>query len=486
LIRSLPIRIRLTLWYTLAFSTALFFLGAYALWMVQHATIQLETKELQQRVRSVRLFLESRPDGESPASLHDAMKTTYDVTHGKRWLQVIDDRGVWVYRSSLVADVYPVLVLPQYAPQDGTYFTYQRGTQSVRAVIQPIVAKGTRYTVQTGVTLDTTLIILSDLRSHLLLLSLVGLIVSSLSGHFLSKKALDPVAAITAEARRISDKNLNARLPELEARDELSALSNTLNQMLQRIEDGYQSVRSFTANAAHELRTPVARLRTGAEVTLAFPRNADYYREACERTLETTVHMGRLIDQLLSLARADAGIAVLRFEPVNLPDLMDDIAEEWEERFCTAGIEFHRSSTKSELWADADYSALKTLLNILLENAWRYTPHGRSVSLTLCLQEPEENTQIVEVAVVDRGDGISSEDQKRIFERFYRAATPLRGDAPNTGIGLALGLWIAEQHKSTLRVESSPGIGSRFSISLPIAREVPGFALLEPISSTTM
>jgi hypothetical protein len=93
LIRYMPIRVRLTLWYSLAFATALFSLGGAALWMVQHAIVQLETKELQQRVRSMRLFLESRPDGESSASLRNAMRATYDVTHGRRWLQIIDEHG---------------------------------------------------------------------------------------------------------------------------------------------------------------------------------------------------------------------------------------------------------------------------------------------------------------------------------------------------------------------------------------------------------
>lgn len=468
MIREMPIRVRLTLWYSLVFAATLFSLGGAALWMVQHATVQLETKELQQRVRSVRLFLESRPDGESSASLLEAIKSTYDVTHGKRWLQIIDEHGMWLYRSPLVAAVYPDLVLPQHLRRAETYFTYRSGTQSVRAVIQPITAKGTRYTVQTGVTLDTTLSILSDLRSHLFLLSFFGLIVSSLSGYFLSKKALDPVAAITAEAQRISDKNLSARVPELDTRDELAALSSTLNQMLQRIEDGYQSVRSFTANAAHELRTPVARLRTGAEVTLAFPRDADSYRETCERTLETAVHMGRLIDQLLSLARADAGITILRFEPVNLPDLIEEVAEEWAERFSTAKIVFHQELEVHELWVKADYAALRGLLDILLENAWRYTPQGREVTVTLRQEGLAKDRQTAEIAVADTGDGISAEDQKRIFERFYRVAVPLRGESPNTGIGLALAQWIAEQHQSSIEVQSSTGVGSRFSVRLPI------------------
>jgi heavy metal sensor kinase len=463
LIRRLPIRVRLTLWYSLAFATALFALGCASLWMVHRAITELENNELQQRVRSVRRFLDARPPKETSDQLRDAIRAAYDVSHGDKWLQVIDEQGNWLYRSPHVSAVYPTLVLPQLAPQAATYFTYDTGGLSVRALIEPIAVNGVRYTVQTGLTLNKTLASLSNFRYHLLLLTALGLIVSSLAGYFMSGKALAPIAAITAEARRISDKNLNTRLPEINRQDELAALSNTLNQMLGRIESGYQSVRSFTANAAHELRSPVALLRAGVEVALAFPRDANYYRETCERTLESAMQMSRLIEQLLSLARADAGVAVLKFGAVNLPDLIEEVAEEWAERFSEAHIHFSQESDAPEFWVDADYLALKSLLNILLENAWRYTPDGQSVTITL-----RKHTHGAEISVTDTGIGISLEDQGRIFDRFYRVARPLRGDFSGSGLGLALGQWIAAQHSSILELQSSMGEGSRFSFLLPI------------------
>lgn len=299
---ALPIRVRLTLWYSAVFAAALFFLGFSSLWMVHRAIEDVENNELQQRVKSVRQFLEARPKNESPQQLRDAFTAAYDVYHGHKWLQVINEHGVWAYRSPHVVDTFPNLALPQQTAA-GYYFTYTAEGLHVRALIEPIAANGVRYTVQTGLTLDKTLIILSNFRVHLSLFTALGLILSSLAGYFMSRKALTPIAAIASEAQRINDKNLNTRLPELHSRDELAALSNTLNQMLTRIESGYQSVRSFTANAAHELRSPVALLRAETEVALAFPRDADYYRNTCERVLQNSVQMTRLIEQLLARPR---------------------------------------------------------------------------------------------------------------------------------------------------------------------------------------
>jgi signal transduction histidine kinase len=465
-IAHLPLRARLTLWYSLVFASALFCLVVACLWMVHRAINDLEDNELQQRVRSVHRFIAARPAHESPADLRDAITAAYDVSHGNKWLQIIDENGNWIYRSPHVASTYPTLIAPQQASEEGTYFNYTAESIHVRALIKPISVHDVRYTVQTGLSLSKTLAILSNFRIQLFLLTTMGLLLSSLVGYFMSRKALTPIAALASEAQHINDKNLNIRLPELQTRDELAALSNTLNQMLTRIEAGYQSVRSFTANAAHELRTPVALLRAETEVALAFPRDAAYYRETCERVLHNSVQMTRLIDQLLALARADAGVEVLRFEPVNLPDLFDEVSNEWSERFAEAQIQFTCNFGPQELWIEADYIALKRLLNILLENAWRYTPSEKSVTLSLHERVLSSDRIAAEISVTDTGIGISPENQNRIFQRFCRIAQPLHGGFTGNGLGLVLAQWIAERHGSAIVLQSSDGQGSRFSLTM--------------------
>jgi signal transduction histidine kinase len=477
----LPIRIRLTVWYSLVFAAALFCISVTCLWMVHRATEDLENNELQQRVRSVRRFLEARPKDESPRELHDAITAAYDSSHGNKWLQVIDEHGEWLYRSPHVSAVYPGLIPPQLAQPEGAYFAYTAESIHVRALIEPITVRGVRYTVQTGLSLSKTLTILSNFRAQLFLLTGLGLLVSSLAGYLMSRKALAPIAIIAAEAQRINDRNLNLRLPELATRDELAALSDTLNLMLGRIEAGYLSVRSFTANAAHELRSPVALLRAETEVALSFPRDAAYYRNTCEHVLQNAQHMSRLIDQLLSLARADAGTEVLQPEALNLPELLEEAAGDWSAQFADAQIRFGVELDPGELWIEADYIAFKRLLNILLENAWRYTPPGQSVTLVLRTKAQGSNRAVAEVTVADTGIGISPDDQTRVFQRFCRAAQPLRGDFAGSGLGLVLAQWIAERHGSAIDLKSSLGSGSRFSLTLhpitPPAASIPALFL---------
>jgi len=214
----------------------------------------------------------------------------------------------------------------------------------------------------------------------------------------------------------------------------------------------------------------VALLRAETEVALAFPRDASYYRNTCERVLENSMQMGRLVDQLLALARADAGVEILHFIPVNLPDLMEEVASECTGRFIHSQIQFKCEGNTSEFWIEADYLALKRLLHILLENAWRYTPSGKSVTLALEADAQDADRSSARISVIDTGIGIGPEDQSRIFGRFCRAAHPLHGDFSGSGLGLVLAQWIAENHGSAIELQSSPGEGSRFSLRLPMSR----------------
>jgi len=145
---------------------------------------------------------------------------------------------------------------------EGAAFQYAVGDLHVRALIASIMVNGRSYTVQTGLSLNKTMLILGDFHRQLMILTPIVLLLAAAAGFFMSRKVLSPVAAIAAEARRISDKNLGNRLPRLGTRDELADMSETLNQMLDRIEAGYLCAREFTANAAHELRTPVSLICT--------------------------------------------------------------------------------------------------------------------------------------------------------------------------------------------------------------------------------
>jgi heavy metal sensor kinase len=465
LILPLPIRVRLALWFFLVFAVATLTLGAISLWMVHRSIGELENEELQQRVRGVERFLEIRPADESARSLSLAVTQIYNASHGAKWLQVIDQDGNWIYRSAHIETVFPKLALPQEVDGSERYFTFVEDKLHVRALISTIHVNGRSYTVQTGLTLNRTLTTLGDLRGQLMVLTPLVLLLAGTAGYFVSRKALSPVAAITGEARRIGETNLDKRLPTLNTRDELAHMSETLNQMLDRIEAGNRSVREFTANAAHELRTPVALLRAEAEFALAFERSSHEYRDTIEHIQEETVRMGKLVDDLLTLARADAGVLPVRFEPLNLNEAALRAMGRWKSHLQQSSTLLRISTGANPALIFADGSSIARLIDILIENAWRYSPPGSTVELKILA-----SLEHVELSVIDSGVGISRADQGRIFERFYRASSTRNGSGEGTGLGLALARWIAEAHGAAIEVKSEPGMGSTFRVRfLPLA-----------------
>ncbi|MFZ1086987.1 MAG: ATP-binding protein [Terracidiphilus sp.] len=459
--RALPIRVRLTLWYSLAIAVTLFSIGCAALWMVHRAIDDLENEELQQRVRSVRRFIESRPPGESTAELRAAITAAYNVSHGNKWLQVIDEQGNWIYRSPHVAAAYPTLALPQQAPRNGRYFTYSAESISVRALVDIIEVRGVRYTVQTGLTLTKTMAVLSNFSIQLFILIIIGLVASSLAGYFMSRRALNPIAAIAAEARLINDRNLDIRLPVPSAQDEISDLSRTLNLMLERIDKAFASVRAFTGNASHELRTPISLLRTEIEVALMRPREADEYRAVLRRLQQETVRMTNLAENLLTLARADGKAEKVTLKPIFAETLIHQLAGAWKSAMDCALIDFRVECESGNLALLGDKDLLPRLLSTLLENAAKFTPPGGAVTL----RAAAAGNRVI-LSVADTGIGIAPEHHAKIFDRFYRVGTAGVALSAGSGLGLALGSWIAERHGTQLCVESKPGHGSCFSFSL--------------------
>jgi signal transduction histidine kinase len=325
----------------------------------------------------------------------------------------------------------------------------------------PIRANGRAYSVQTGLTLNRSMVLLSMFRTQLLLLTPAVLLLAAILGHIMSRKALAPVAAIATGARRINDRNLEIRLPVDRTKDEISHLSETLNQMLARVEVGVRSVRDFTANAAHELRTPLALIRTEVEVALSVSRSASEYREACEQVQMETVRMTALIDNLLMLARVDAETEGVRQELIEANHLVRRVGDKWKNAMRLAMLNFYVDMTPDPMFVTGDSDGLQRLLTILLDNAVRYTPPGGAVRL----QANRHDGQVT-FTVRDTGIGIAPEHQARIFDRFYRVDRKRGGFSGGSGLGLALAKWIAEKHGTSVVLESEIGKGSAFSFSL--------------------
>jgi signal transduction histidine kinase len=460
---SLPIRTRLSLSYFLIFAFAGSLLVA-ASWGIARQSLLFELDhEMDEHIDDVHDFVAANGLIGDEAKAQAALATEFGLKDEGKWLQIEDGQGHWIYRSRHALIAPHALPPAASLPPQGSFLDFRAGDDPVRSLRRAFTIDRHVWVVEMGADLKKTDRVLAHFRDDLLLIAPIVLLMAGFAGHMLSRRALDPVAAIACEAQRIHEGNLQSRLPRLETGDELAHLSSTLNDMLERIESGVRSVRDFTAHASHELRTPVALIRSESDLALRFERSPCEYREAIGIIAAEAQQMSSLLDSLLFLARVDAGTEQARIERVDAQLLCEQAFRKWRPAFREAGIRFSADLPTTPLLVMADSLYLPRLLNIILENALKYTPGGGSIRLALTL-----HGILARFEVSDTGVGIPDQDRSRIFDRFFRAGNVGKANASGSGLGLALAAWIADRHRTRIEVSSRPGEGSSFSWTLPV------------------
>jgi two-component system OmpR family sensor kinase len=304
-----------------------------------------------------------------------------------------------------------------------------------------------------------------QLLSTFALILPLGLVAALLMGTWIASHALGAVDQIITEVREITDgRSLHRRLAEPVVKDELGRLAETLNQMMTRLERSFAALRRFTADASHELKTPLTVLRAGVERVITTPNLPQDTLATLEETLQEIKRMTELVDALLTLARADEGIAPLHREPVDLRGIVAEVQETGELLAEQAGVTMEVATPAEPMIVSADASRIRQLILNLLTNAVKYTPAGGSVRMQLAVGNGR-----VTLSVADTGIGIAAGDLPHIFDRFWRAdsARTRTGERPGAGLGLAICKWIAEAHGGSIEVQSRPGRGTVFTVSLP-------------------
>jgi heavy metal sensor kinase len=304
-----------------------------------------------------------------------------------------------------------------------------------------------------------------QLLSTFALILPLGLIAALLMGTWIASHALKAVDQIITEVREITDgRSLHRRLAEPLVKDELGRLAETLNQMMMRLERSFAALRRFTADASHELKTPLTVLRAGVERAITTPNLPQDALAALEETLQEIKRMTELVDALLTLARADEGIAPLHREPVDLRGIVEEVQETGELLAEQAGVTMSVATPAEPMVVSVDASRIRQLILNLVTNAVKYTPAGGSVRMQL---GPANGR--VTLSVADTGIGIAAGDLPHIFDRFWRAdsARTRTGERPGAGLGLAICKWIAEAHGGQIDVVSRPGRGTTFTVTLP-------------------
>lgn len=466
--KPLPIRLRLTVWYFTVFATAGLLLSLTSWWMLRRTIDATIHQDLQERLDDVRVQLHQAGPGAHIEEVESRFDTAYRYRDDGKWLQILDESGRPLYRSARMNDL--ALAGAVRRSSANSVIDVMQGIRPIRFLVANLSVDGRFYAVATGISMNKPHALLRGFGLSLVLLTPGVLLMAAAGGHFMSRKALAPVALIAQQARRITDKDLDTRLPVPPSDDELSHLSITLNQMLARIDVAFRSVRDFTANASHELRTPLARLRAEVEIALFRPREAAEYRHALERVHEDALEMSGLVENLLALARAEAGSETLRLLPIDLQELLQNVVREWSPIAQRLSLQLQNSGFQLQAKAHpvyvlGDRLSLIRLLRIWLDNACKFTPAGGTVVLSALMTENE-----VEVAVEDTGIGIAEQHQTRIFDRFYRIHGDVGRHFVGAGLGLSLAAWIAEQHHTRIGVTSVPGQGASFRMKL---RRVP-------------
>jgi two-component system OmpR family sensor kinase len=337
------------------------------------------------------------------------------------------------------------------------------GEEPVRMVSLPVRVGEGGYAVQVAMSLDDAHAVLRAGRWLFLSMSLVILAGIGLTSALLARRALRPIDRMVTRARHIGEGNLGERLPHPGTRDEIGRLVETLNEMLGRIERSFEIQRRFTADASHELRSPLSRLRAELEVTLRRPRTVPEYEETLRSCLEEVQRVQGLTEELLELARIDAREEAETALPIAISEIVDAAVSAVTPEAVRRGILVWAERPREVLVNAAPVAAKVALANIL-DNAVKFSRPGGEVRVTVTADGDE-----ADIVVSDTGPGVSPEDVPRLFQRFYRGKASRATDVPGVGLGLAISRALVERQGGRISVGASGDKGATFTVHLPRA-----------------
>jgi heavy metal sensor kinase len=465
LMRSL--RLQLAAWY-LAFFSLLFVLFGIFLYGVLAKALEKRLDETlsSQANTAANLFQDELGEmkGDVPKAAAEAVSemrlggSTVAIFEGGHMLAAsspVPPPGFDAAVAQATSHAEPDLVLPL------PHF----GRSGARAAVHRMIAEGAPpgpvYLILSVEPLDSIADSLQVVRRVLFFGMPFLLALAGIGGYWLTTRGLAPLAWMAEQSRKITGSNLETRLEIGNAADELTVLAASFNELLSRLDQSFEGMRRFVADASHELRTPISVIRGEADVALSHDRAAAEYKESLAIILDESRRLSRLVDDLLNLARADAGHVRLQPQDFYFNDLLAE---------CCRSVQSLAGARKIQLeWRSAgdvpfrgDEELLRRLVVNLLDNAIRYTPPGGKVSALLEAHGPD-----VRIRVADTGMGISPDAAPHVFERFYRADKARSRADGGFGLGLAIVKWIAESHNGAVELTSQPESGSVFTVTLP-------------------
>ncbi len=484
----MSLRVRLTLWYVLVLTLGLGVFGAALLWTADRSATTSFQRSLQDRVGILSGFVQT---GTTPR-----LSSTAPNEAGGQ----LGEQAVWI--RVVAANNH---VVAQQGPQlagipDALLSLRKPGFHrlgNLMVLVQPVAGGRQPVTIQLFATTDQIDKLHAQLLHAFWVVGGLTIVLATFAGLFLADRALRPVDRITRVAQEIGAGDLSRRVgaeipgwrPSRRSRDEVARLTATFDDMLARLEEAAERRRRLTADAAHELSTPIASMTTGAEIALRRDRSAEEYRQTLARIIDEGRHLERMVDDLLLLARADAGRLPMSHELVELDDVcrkafagLQPLAEHGE-------ITMRLGLPPEPLLVLGDEKRLSQVVRNLLDNALRFTPRRGAVTLTACYEPSSQgNNGLVRLHVRDSGPGIPPKELDRVFERFHRVtpASGQRGSPGNRGSGLGLAICkaIVEAHGGTIRAISPlPSDARQNTDGADLAIELPAYSLQPALTS---
>lgn len=314
-------------------------------------------------------------------------------------------------------------------------------------------------------TLDNGVATIKSIRTVMIIALTILLLLAIIAGRRITKKAFDPVADIIHSAENISGgSDLSKRLPLYDNKDELYYLTDTLNQMMDRLQTAFDSEKQFSSDVSHELKTPISVILAECEYMLAENRSVEEYKDAIETIQQQSKRTMGLISQLLQLSRTFGTDKILSKENIDLSLLCESVVDSLEKAAAAKGITL-KGNIEEDVNINADESLIMRMILNLVSNGIKYGREDGFVKLSLF-----KDVDRIIIKVSDNGIGIAESDQENIFNRFYKVDKSRKADENSYGLGLAMVKWIAEAHGGTVSLESELGKGSTFTVSMPCGK----------------
>jgi two-component system, OmpR family, heavy metal sensor histidine kinase CusS len=457
---------RLTAAYSLG-GLLLVLLATASLYMVLRAELNRSTDEfLADKLQVLRTMLRERPNDE------DGLREEIELESAARryehfYIRLLDEHGVPILTTPGMAEQLDIAELAHRAgsgPESPILMVGRHGqgfrvTSATASVGEPPTSSDT---IQIAIDISQEEELLRRYRFWFWAILLVSSVLFPLVGYQIARHGIRPVEEIAATARRITSTNLRERIRAEGYPSELASLAGTFNKMLERLEESFEQISRFSADIAHDLRTPVNNIRGEAEVALARARTVDEYRDVLESSLEETVRLSELIGDLLFLARAEGPVTDLHRQRVDLDELLGIVCEYYEVTASDGGISLVTASGVEPIAAELDRSLMLRAVSNLVSNAIAHTPRGGSVTLTASATDAE-----IRIKVSDTGAGIPAEALPRVFDRFFRVDPSRSRALGGTGLGLAIVQSIMTLHGGFAEITSQLGGGTCVTLRMP-------------------